>query len=51
LEDNIKMYCMIREWVLECGLGSFGSREGPVVGSCELSNEILGSIKGMEFLD
>jgi hypothetical protein len=34
-----------------CGLESSGSGQGPVAGSCEHSNEPLGSIKGEEFLD
>jgi hypothetical protein len=34
-----------------CGLNSFGSGEGPVVGPCEHGNEPSGSIKGREFLD
>jgi hypothetical protein len=32
------------------GLDEFGSRWGPVMGSCECSNEPLGTIKGREFL-
>jgi hypothetical protein len=34
-----------------CRLDSSGSRYGPVVGSCEHSNELSDSIKGEEFLD
>jgi hypothetical protein len=34
-----------------CGLDASGSRQGPVVGSCENGNEHLGSIKGRVFLD
>jgi len=29
-----------------CGLDSYGSGQGPVAGSCEHGNELLGSIKG-----
>jgi hypothetical protein len=36
--------------VRRCGLDSFGSGEGPLVGSCDHSNEPSGSIKGREFL-
>jgi hypothetical protein len=34
-----------------CGLDESGSRQGPVVSSCEHGNEPSGSIKGGEFLD
>jgi hypothetical protein len=34
-----------------CGLDSSGSGKGPVEGSCEHSNEPLGSIKYGEFTD
>jgi len=34
-----------------CGLNAGGSGQGPVVGSCEHSNESSGSIKVWEFLD
>jgi hypothetical protein len=34
-----------------CGLDSYGPGKGPVTGSCNLSNEASGSIKGGEFLD
>jgi hypothetical protein len=34
-----------------CGLDAPGSRQGPVVGCCELGNKHSGSIKGGEFLD
>jgi hypothetical protein len=34
-----------------CGLDACGSEEGPVMGSCEDSNEPSGSIKSGEFLD
>jgi hypothetical protein len=34
-----------------CGLDASGSRQGPVVGSCERGNEPSGSIKGGEILD
>jgi hypothetical protein len=34
-----------------CELNVSGLRLGPVVGSCEHSNEPSGSIKGGEFLD
>jgi hypothetical protein len=33
------------------GLGSSGSGQGPVMGSCEHGNEPTGSIKAREFLD
>jgi hypothetical protein len=47
---------IILEWILErrgkmCGLNASGSRWAPVGGSCEYSNEPLGSIKGGKFLD
>jgi hypothetical protein len=32
-------------------MDSSGSEQGPVVSSCEHSNETLGSIKGGKFLD
>jgi hypothetical protein len=35
----------------KCRMDSFGSEQGPVVGSCELSNEPSGYIKVGEFLD
>jgi hypothetical protein len=34
-----------------CSLNSFGSGCGPVAGSCEQSNEVLGAIKGGVFLE
>jgi hypothetical protein len=34
-----------------CELGSSGSGQGPMTGPCEYDNELLGSIKGGEFLD
>jgi hypothetical protein len=34
-----------------CELGSSGSRQDPVAGSCENGNEPSGSIKGGEFLE
>jgi hypothetical protein len=34
-----------------CGLDSSGSGQGPVAGSCEHSNEPLGSIKFCEILE
>jgi hypothetical protein len=34
-----------------CGLDSYGSGQGQVVGSCERSNDPLGSINGREFID
>jgi hypothetical protein len=34
-----------------CGLDAYGSRQGPVVSSCEQANDPSGSIKGSEFLD
>jgi len=34
-----------------CGLDASGSRQRPVVGCCEQSDEPSGSIKGEEFLD
>jgi len=34
-----------------CGLYASGSRQGPVMGSCEHGNEPLGSIKGRQFCD
>jgi hypothetical protein len=37
--------------VRRCGLDSSGSGQGPVVGSCDYSNEISGSIKRGEFRD
>jgi hypothetical protein len=49
-EDSIKMYLKNNE-VRSSGLDSSGSGQGPVAGSCEHSNEALGSIKGKEFLD
>jgi hypothetical protein len=36
---------------LKVWTGCICAREGPVVGSCEHGNELLGSIKGGEFLD
>jgi hypothetical protein len=48
-EDNIKV--VLRETVEECGLESSGSGQGPVAGSCEHSNEPLGSIKCGECLE
>jgi hypothetical protein len=44
LEDKI------RSRVGRCGLDSSGSGLGPVAGSCELGNELSGSIKGRKFL-
>jgi hypothetical protein len=35
----------IKNGVGNCGLGSYGSREGPVAGCCEHGNEPSGSIK------
>jgi hypothetical protein len=48
--DNIKMD--VREIVWE-GVDSIhvAQAKGPVAGSCEHSNELLGSIKGRESLD
>jgi hypothetical protein len=37
--------------VVGCGLDLFGSGRGPVAGSCESGNELLGFIKDGEFLD
>jgi hypothetical protein len=37
--------------VERCGLDSSVSEEGTVAGSCENENELLGSIKGGQFLD
>jgi hypothetical protein len=37
--------------VERCGLDSSGSGQGPLAGSCELGNELLGFIKGRERLD
>jgi len=34
-----------------CGLDASGSEQGPVADPCQRSNELLGSIKGVEFLD
>jgi hypothetical protein len=34
-----------------CGLYSSGPGWGPVTGCCEHGDELLGSIKGGEFLD
>jgi hypothetical protein len=34
-----------------CGLDATGSGQGPVGGSCELSNEHLVSVKGKGFPD
>jgi hypothetical protein len=36
--------------VRRCGLDASASEQGPVAGSCGHSNELLGSIKGKEFL-
>jgi hypothetical protein len=36
---------------MECGLISFGSREGPAAFSREHGNEVLSSMKGGKFLD
>jgi hypothetical protein len=36
---------------VKCGLAVSGSGWGPVVGSCEHTNEPLDSLKGREFLD
>jgi len=46
-EDNIRMDLQ----KIGCGMDSSGSGQGPVVGSCEHSNEPLGSIKGREYPD
>jgi hypothetical protein len=35
----------------QCGLDASGSGQGPVTGSCEHGNEILGPTKCEEFLD
>ena len=49
-EDNIKMDLQeVGCW--GCGLGRAGSGYGQVAGTCECSNEPLGSIKCGEFLD
>jgi hypothetical protein len=48
MEDNIRMN--LREIGWEGGLCSSGSGQGPVVVSCEHGNELLGSMKGGEFL-
>jgi len=47
---------IILDWILRkqgwgWELDSSGSRQGPVMGSCERGNEPLGTIKGKEFLD
>jgi hypothetical protein len=34
-----------------CGLDSSGPGQGPATSSCHYGNEILGSVKGGEFLD
>jgi hypothetical protein len=41
----------LRNRVGSCGSGSFGSGQGPMVGSYEQHNKPLGSIKGREFQD
>jgi len=43
--------CRQMDRVGRYGLHSSGSGQGPVVGSCEQSNELLGSIKHGEFLE
>jgi hypothetical protein len=35
--------------VVNCGLDSSDSRQGPVAGSCEYGNEPSGSIRGGDF--
>jgi hypothetical protein len=35
----------------ECGLDLFGFGWGPMAGSCEHCYELLGSMKGGQFLD
>jgi hypothetical protein len=40
------------KWIAcECGLASYGSRQGPVADCCEEGNESPDSILGAEFLD
>jgi hypothetical protein len=34
-----------------CGLDASGTGHVPVEGSCEYGNELLDSMKGLEFLD
>jgi hypothetical protein len=41
---------ILKNRIGECGLISFGSRQGPVTGFCEASNEPVGFIKCLEFL-
>jgi hypothetical protein len=47
LEYNIKINLKQRA----CGLDSFGSCKGPMVGSYDHNNELLGSIKCWEVLE
>jgi hypothetical protein len=47
---------IILEWIFKnrvgrCGLDSYGSGWGQIVGYCEHGNYPLGFIKGWEFLD
>jgi hypothetical protein len=48
-ENNIKIY--LRETRRDCRLDSFGSEQGPVMGSSEYGNESSSFMKGWEFPD
>jgi hypothetical protein len=43
-------WSLIKKGTLGCGVDSSGSRWGPVLGLCELGNELSGSIEGGEFI-
>jgi hypothetical protein len=51
IDVRIILERILRNRVGSCGLDLSDSRQGPGVGSCEYSNELLGCIRGREFLN
>jgi hypothetical protein len=50
-DGRIILECILDNRMGRCGLDLSGSEQKPEVGSCGHHNELLGSIKGKEFLD